>query len=583
MDLADQRYVDKLRRLAVKKSRQVITSGGVEPVVDGGRDGHSLFAYYFLRALRENKRPAIDLENLFHSYVWRPVAEISGQTPGLGRLKTPMDEDGQFVLIKSARAVSELEAAVEALLSADPQAQKIQGGPDRSVLEQRAYEGLRESSNLARWQQFLKLFPEGAYAPVARQRIEILERQQALEGQKKKAAELERNRQVHAERERLLREARELDDQAFQTAQLIGTPDAFRQYMDQYPEGSHAAEARGQLARKPMPKAQPPATAPRRAKPTPAAQAPVTEPSAAKLTPKLQPPAAQPRAPKPEPPATKPTPKAEPPATEPPAAKPTRAWSSVQKAGSLERQAELAKDFLAQYPESEMVPRAHFILANHAYQANDYEGFVIHAEKNLEAFPANVALLVPLAMGYAERNESDKAIDRAQRALPALKTLKKPANLSEERWEANKRVYRADVHYSLGRAYLQKLSADSDASARDFNLRQSVTYLKKALEANPRHEYACYRLAFAYWQQKRFQESLELYARTVAHQGVASASARKELESKYPELHGDSKGLEQLIQDQRDALERKTESEAAPTPTRAPTLRRPGDKKPREK
>jgi len=98
LSLEDRNYQGKLADLASKRSRQVITSGGLEPVVDGGRDGHSLFAYYFIKALEENQREVIDLENLFHGSVWKPVAEIGGQRPSVGRLKTPMDEDGQFVL-----------------------------------------------------------------------------------------------------------------------------------------------------------------------------------------------------------------------------------------------------------------------------------------------------------------------------------------------------------------------------------------------------------------------------------------------------------------------------------------------------
>jgi len=98
LSLEDRNYRGRLTELAPKRSRQVITSGGLEPVVDGGRDGHSLFAYYLIRALEDNQREVIDLENLFHGKVWRPVTEIGGQRPSVGRLKTPMDEDGQFVL-----------------------------------------------------------------------------------------------------------------------------------------------------------------------------------------------------------------------------------------------------------------------------------------------------------------------------------------------------------------------------------------------------------------------------------------------------------------------------------------------------
>ena len=96
---ADDKYQGKILALSALKSRQVFTSGGLEPVADGGRDGHSLFAYYFLKALKENKRDIIDLENLFYSRVWGPVAEIGDQRPYIGRLRTLMDENGQFVLI----------------------------------------------------------------------------------------------------------------------------------------------------------------------------------------------------------------------------------------------------------------------------------------------------------------------------------------------------------------------------------------------------------------------------------------------------------------------------------------------------
>lgn len=101
LSLADGRYEERLKELSRKRSRQVVTSGGKEPVADGGRDGHSLFAYYFLKGLRENTMVVVDLENLFHSKVWKPVTEIGGQRPNVGRLKTPMDEDGQFVLFQT--------------------------------------------------------------------------------------------------------------------------------------------------------------------------------------------------------------------------------------------------------------------------------------------------------------------------------------------------------------------------------------------------------------------------------------------------------------------------------------------------
>jgi len=121
MSLDDQRYTEKLAEKASLRSRQVISSGGVEPVADGGAEGHSLFAYYFIDALRKNQREVIDLENLFHTKVWTPVTEIGDQRPNVGRIRTPMDQDGQFVLYNAAWARD--QAARRAALEAKQQEQ----------------------------------------------------------------------------------------------------------------------------------------------------------------------------------------------------------------------------------------------------------------------------------------------------------------------------------------------------------------------------------------------------------------------------------------------------------------------------
>jgi hypothetical protein len=101
----------------------------VEPVTDGGADGHSLFAFYLINALKENDREVIDLENLFHTKVWKPVTEIGNQRPNVGRLKTPMDRDGQFVLYNQAwveqqRAKAEAQRRLEAERQAAEDAKK---------------------------------------------------------------------------------------------------------------------------------------------------------------------------------------------------------------------------------------------------------------------------------------------------------------------------------------------------------------------------------------------------------------------------------------------------------------------------
>lgn len=80
-------------------SRQALTSGGIEPVMDGGKDGHSVFAYYFLKSLEANKEKYLDISQIY-TKVKIPIINNSDQTPKLSPIKNSGDEGGQFIFIK---------------------------------------------------------------------------------------------------------------------------------------------------------------------------------------------------------------------------------------------------------------------------------------------------------------------------------------------------------------------------------------------------------------------------------------------------------------------------------------------------
>jgi len=80
-------------------SRQAFTSGGIEPVMDGGKNGHSVFAYYLLKSLDENDSKFFDASQLYEK-IKIPVVNNSEQTPKLAPLKDTGDEGGQFIFIK---------------------------------------------------------------------------------------------------------------------------------------------------------------------------------------------------------------------------------------------------------------------------------------------------------------------------------------------------------------------------------------------------------------------------------------------------------------------------------------------------
>ena len=90
------RYYKKVLKLP---SRKALTSGGIEPVADGGRDGHSVFAYYLIKALKENDKQFTVSSELFEK-LKIPVANNSEQKPEHGPIKNTGDEGGEFVFIR---------------------------------------------------------------------------------------------------------------------------------------------------------------------------------------------------------------------------------------------------------------------------------------------------------------------------------------------------------------------------------------------------------------------------------------------------------------------------------------------------
>ncbi|HSR18915.1 MAG TPA: caspase family protein, partial [Ignavibacteriaceae bacterium] len=91
-----ERYYKEVYR---KLSRLALTSGGIEEVMDDGKDNHSIFTYYLIKALKENKLKYMDANQLFNEFRIA-VTNNSEQTPMLQVIRVTDDEGGQFVFIK---------------------------------------------------------------------------------------------------------------------------------------------------------------------------------------------------------------------------------------------------------------------------------------------------------------------------------------------------------------------------------------------------------------------------------------------------------------------------------------------------
>jgi len=88
-----------LSRLSQKRARCVISSGGLEPVIDsGGKGEHSVFASAFLAALRGNEN-VLDGAQLFNK-LRRPVMLNSDQTPEYSDIRKAGHEGGEFLFVR---------------------------------------------------------------------------------------------------------------------------------------------------------------------------------------------------------------------------------------------------------------------------------------------------------------------------------------------------------------------------------------------------------------------------------------------------------------------------------------------------
>ena len=93
------RVTDEVIRQAYKQgSRQVITSGGIKPVIDEGVSGNSIFTYFLIEGLKENKRPFLIPSELFKG-IKTGLEKNGNQTPRFGTLKNKGGQKGGELLL----------------------------------------------------------------------------------------------------------------------------------------------------------------------------------------------------------------------------------------------------------------------------------------------------------------------------------------------------------------------------------------------------------------------------------------------------------------------------------------------------
>lgn len=155
-----------LRRMAEKRSRTAMVSGGLEPVTDSGGRGHSVFARAFIDRLREATEP-IDATAMFGQVKTQVVANAD-QTPEYSTIRKAGHEGGDFLFFP--KGVQIAAAAPAAADTAQPAAAARSGTDNALTVEMTFWDAIKDSTSAADYRAYLDTYPQGRFAALAQAR-----------------------------------------------------------------------------------------------------------------------------------------------------------------------------------------------------------------------------------------------------------------------------------------------------------------------------------------------------------------------------------------------------------------------------
>ncbi len=153
----DDKYYASLFK---EKSRWGMTSGNLTPVTDRGAGGHSLFAYQFIKSLKENQNPYITPREIYQQ-IAPVISNNSEQTPITKPIRNSDDRGGEFIFIREKTTGIE-QAKVTPSINA----------------EEEFWNTVKNSSFIEDIQAYLTDYPNGRFARIAKIKIRQLQRKQ---------------------------------------------------------------------------------------------------------------------------------------------------------------------------------------------------------------------------------------------------------------------------------------------------------------------------------------------------------------------------------------------------------------------
>jgi len=109
-----------LAKMSKSKSRNLMSSGGDEPVADSGAPGHSVFAWAVMESLRQMNDDQFSTADVFYGFIRRKVGGQSEQLPQYSLIRNSGDDGGDFVFFRRPAAKAPPPVSSNALPPANP-------------------------------------------------------------------------------------------------------------------------------------------------------------------------------------------------------------------------------------------------------------------------------------------------------------------------------------------------------------------------------------------------------------------------------------------------------------------------------
>jgi len=214
-----------------------------------------------------------------------------------------------------------------------------------------------------------------------------------------------------------------------------------------------------------------------------------------------------------------------------------------------EQMLEIAKSFLARFPQSAFLFQAYEVAARASFDLQDYDSGLNYAEKSLALLPENPLLLVSTADVEARKHRDEAAISHAQDAIEDLDRFSAPSTVAPESWPDLKRKLKATADFAKGRALLGEALELPKGEKRTELLRNCEISLEEAQRLNSSDSEITYLLGLAQLSAEELLPAAASFVRTCEAKDTLAPKACENLQTIYKILKLDRReSFERFLQ-----------------------------------